>query len=661
VFIEYPQVTGLSFHYSSTPVIKILQGTGSNNEITISNGATPAISTTGVDTNINLNINAKGTGYINMTRVNVYAQDTASANFTFRSISSTNADVFIIRNDGEVLFNNGHIKSGLDTFDITSFAGYNLLHIDRFNSNLYINYDSLTLPTGINNTFVGFKAGQNATTASQNVFLGRTTGSGIVTGQYNAFLGYSVSSTTDVSHSIGIGSNARITGSNQLVIGSHSSPISEIVVGSGWNRDGSTTFAGESVRLRASGAFGSNQIGGNLTIASGQSTGAAAVTKLYFQTPSINSSGSTLQTLVNRLEIDSSTIVINNVGHTVINSTNGKGAIYGADYSATYEDLSLVHKAWVVSQNTVLSNSLFVDPNGNDTTGSKGKIGAPFQTIQVALSNAVSGDTIFVFPGEYTITASILKNGVTYYFSPGAKVTISNGNSPFTDNGITTICKIKGYGEFYQNSVSGKMGNLSGTNSVFDLECLVLVDNRNQGFGANRGCFRGSGSVKLIVRNANFQTPLACGFLFETGSILELHNVTVKADYDRVAEIRTGSFGYFYNCKLKETDTVSATPLLDLGSSVIPGGTNTLELHNCILQSEGNGLVLYSLSDQIIKMIGTNIFITGSNNYSIQIGSGNVDFKIYGTLITNKIESPSGTLTPQIGEYIVDANVINII
>lgn len=58
--------------------------------------------------------------------------------------------------------------------------------------------------------------------------------------------------------------------------------------------------------------------------------------------------------------------------------------------------------------------------NDNAAAGGNGSLGAPFQTIQEAIDAAVDGDTIYVFPGTYSETASgrtvSTLTGATYQF-----------------------------------------------------------------------------------------------------------------------------------------------------------------------------------------------------------------------------------------------------
>ena len=84
-----------------------------------------------------------------------------------------------------------------------------------------------------------------------------------------------------------------------------------------------------------------------------------------------------------------------------------------------------------------------------------------YTTLADAKTGASSGETVFVGPGTYAVTASILKNGVNWHFAPGATVTMDASSNatllgPLGDGtGIT--CEISGSGSFTVDA-SGRVG-----------------------------------------------------------------------------------------------------------------------------------------------------------------------------------------------------------
>lgn len=102
-----------------------------------------------------------------------------------------------------------------------------------------------------------------------------------------------------------------------------------------------------------------------------------------------------------------------------------------------------------------LGTVLFVSENGNNTTGTRGRIDLPYATIGAAEAAANFGDTIFVFPGNFNAT-SLGKDGITYYFCAGATVTqpvVGPTAYLFSDSalGLGGTFTVLGEGDFTNN------------------------------------------------------------------------------------------------------------------------------------------------------------------------------------------------------------------
>ncbi len=98
------------------------------------------------------------------------------------------------------------------------------------------------------------------------------------------------------------------------------------------------------------------------------------------------------------------------------------------------------------ASSTNFTQSLFVTPSGNDGTAVVGDMLKPFQTILAATASASPGDTIMVYPGFYTASCQILKEGVKYYFFPGSHISASD-SVPLME-GVFNNIDVRGYGIF---------------------------------------------------------------------------------------------------------------------------------------------------------------------------------------------------------------------
>jgi len=98
------------------------------------------------------------------------------------------------------------------------------------------------------------------------------------------------------------------------------------------------------------------------------------------------------------------------------------------------------------------ANTVFVDPDGNDGTGTRERVDRPFLTLAAARTAASAGDIIIVAPGSYTVTSPILKDDVNWHFDAGAVVTMTASDlavvaGPLADTvGVTS--KVSGLGTF---------------------------------------------------------------------------------------------------------------------------------------------------------------------------------------------------------------------
>ena len=119
--------------------------------------------------------------------------------------------------------------------------------------------------------------------------------------------------------------------------------------------------------------------------------------------------------------------------------------------------------------------TLYVDSvNGNDSTGSR-QTANPFLTLAAAKTAAVSGDTIVVYPGTYTIATTMLKNGVNWHgIDATVESTVADGSALLDDsstgaNGAVT-CRITGNFKLKRATVI----KLVNTDSDVVIECDTM-------------------------------------------------------------------------------------------------------------------------------------------------------------------------------------------
>ncbi|MDQ3014706.1 MAG: hypothetical protein M3Q73_02495, partial [bacterium] len=318
-------------------------------------------------------------------------------------------------------------------------------------------YAGVDNTTASNNTFLGYTAGLQNTTGSSNVFVGYGAGDGNITGtgntylgsnagfypngSYNTFLGYGTGPSTSATSSIGIGYDSIITANNQLVIGSSNAngAITDAYFGSGV-----TKASPAGITINSTGGSGLNNAGASLTIAGGKSTGTATPGSIVFQTSTTGSSGSTLQSLAERMRING---VTGNVG---IGTTSPYaklsvvGEIVGAYFTGTTTatstfggGINLATGCYAIA-GTCLSAG---GGSGTVNSGTQGQI-----AFYDAVGTAVSGTSTINISTASKIgfnTSSLLSN-VDYQFQ-GRGATypqlslIRNDSSTTADEALGTI------------------------------------------------------------------------------------------------------------------------------------------------------------------------------------------------------------------------------
>src|SRR5581483_4906917 len=174
---------------------------------------------------------------------------------------------------------------------------------------------------------------------------------------YGIGIGYS--NTVSNSGSIVIGNAQSDTAANQLVIGTsvNGYQINDVYIGSGV-----TTTIPHNLTINGSGASGSNILGSNVTFAPGNGTGTGGSGALIFQTAPAGSTGSSADTLAERMRIDQN----GNVGIGTTSPGNALQVGGGSGLSSAFTISGYnASDASVALKNTSFNNVAFLDATSN--------------------------------------------------------------------------------------------------------------------------------------------------------------------------------------------------------------------------------------------------------------------------------------------------------
>lgn len=183
--------------------------------------------------------------------------------------------------------------------------------------------------TATDNILIGRNIANDVTVDAtlQNVVIGQSAFPHPTTARDNVAVGYGAASVaTTESFGVAIGSGAELAQSGIAIGYKAKTALNEFRVGSDDTNGGITTmYIGQGI-LKASpsavtwsttGGSGADNIGADLTLAPGRSTGNAAAGSLFFATSTPGASGSTLRALANRWKISGATPASGNPGDLI--------------------------------------------------------------------------------------------------------------------------------------------------------------------------------------------------------------------------------------------------------------------------------------------------------------------------------------------------------
>jgi hypothetical protein len=225
---------------------------------------------------------------------------------------------------------------GTGNINIGAASGYGVVHGQN---NIYIGYQNGYNYDGSGNVSLGLGT-MGSWNGSYNVFSGTTAGN-LGAGDYIVGVGYnSFNQTNTILRAMALGSYAgalystdvtdvvligyateasSTTATNEIDFGSETSALTKMWLG--WGGLASAAPASSTVTLQPTDTVGTNLAGANVIFNSGAGTGNGAVSSFAIKTPTIGTTGTTLQTLATRLTVDSArgafTVPVGLNGYTV--------------------------------------------------------------------------------------------------------------------------------------------------------------------------------------------------------------------------------------------------------------------------------------------------------------------------------------------------------
>ena len=256
---------------------------------------------------------------------------------------------------------------------------------------------------------------------------------------------------------------------------------------------------------------------------------------------------------------------------------------------------------------------VLVDPvNGNDATGQRCRLQAPFATLTGAKTAAQSGDTIMVLPGTYN-EKNLAKNGVNWFFLKGAVVNYQGlaAGGIFDTSLVGSYCvfSVRGQGEFY--NMDGPMGTpiikCAYGGDMLDIECDLIE--------ASGPAVDTVGTVSLRCRDmmSDFGSAVVIG---GSGNLV------------LVAQTIIGAEGYAIDMAAGKAD-VTAKTIMSTGGKAIRFTGGTMDLMAQEVKSVADAALEYnSAASALCRIRHTRLVSTAGGGVGkavvVTSGSGNL-------------------------------------
>lgn len=239
----------------------------------------------------------------------------------------------------------------------------------------------------------------------------------------------------------------------------------------------------------------------------------------------------------------------------------------------------------------LLDNAIFVAENGSDLTGTPYDMSKPYRNIYAAMSVAVGGDTIIVYPGFYShpLGQTLIKAGVNLYLMEGADVNVNRvgsstlrfeGTHGIYGNGILTLATDLVSNAISINPYSGSQANSNFITIELDrlnLDRVILNHTTYKELNIN---------IKNITVISTWVCPIRIGLARSTYATNSVVNINVGSIVGR-------------NISLSESVMTV--------SNLLSGSVINMKIGNIIFNSFGRGGLLYTDNNNVNSTINIEV------------------------------------------------------
>jgi len=351
----------------------------------------------------------------------------------------------------------------------------------------------------------------------------------------------------------------------------------------------------------AAGTVLTNDGAGNLGWNTDQSSSAGSFTNLFSPTLS----NATIKPLV--VGIGNAAGATNTTGHI-------RGLEAGANVTLTANGSNIVVAASASGSSLSFSNQLWVEVNGNDSTGARNDPSKPFQSITNAISAALSNDVINVGVGRWTnfVPGIILSNNLTLRgVDPNNTVLLFTNNHNSHGPGLKPLT----------NTVIENLA-LEVAHHVVGTVCAPI------GFHES---FTDLGGTNVVFRNVRVKGFSDNIIIVSTTNIVQMsfYDCEFKSSADVVVmHGNATNYLYFKNCKVFTSGPVSpavAVRMLNMSAGLVHYDTSTLIATNDSAET-WDAINLLGGRARLENCYLSAMTNSGSANLVRTVGAGRVEF-----------------------------------
>jgi hypothetical protein len=251
-----------------------------------------------------------------------------------------------------------------------------------------------------------------------------------------------------------------------------------------------------------------------------------------------------------------------------------------------------------------VSQYIYVNQNGNDSTAKKETIDYPFKTIAAALNVATANDTIEVYPGVYNVSGNMYKLGVNYYLNKNTNINFITSGKLHITGSDTGDFNIYGNGVLTQDTAANDLFHISGGKVTIEVDriqassCNFLINQVDSSLSYLVLKTRGEGTVddgyfyfnNLNIKSSNSKFE---GIKF-AGNSIDLQGDSTK-------EI------IFEDCIFSATDTTVLNPVYEFSGKYI--------FENCSFTNSYPSFTALGQSRIRNSIFNGGIIVSGSNYF----------------------------------------------